>query len=127
MGKTKRIKVRFHLGAGKHFMHWKIEYPNGDIKFINPAEFNFTMFECQLHNRPKTATGIHAGGEKVVCAWIWCEAVVFANFKDKNIGFPISYNPRIAPNWRDDIGQNLDNKKFGIIQSFGNKLFVYYV
>ena len=25
-----KIRVRFHLGSGKHYKHWKIEYPNGE-------------------------------------------------------------------------------------------------
>ena len=36
MAKDTRTKVRFHLGAGEHYKHWKIEYPNGDYQFIDP-------------------------------------------------------------------------------------------
>lgn len=34
----KRIKVRFHLGKGKNFMKWRIQYPNGDVQYIIPTE-----------------------------------------------------------------------------------------
>jgi len=126
MGKTKRIKVRYHLGAGEHFMHWRIEYPNKEVKFIHPDEVNFTMFECQLHNQKGTAKKIHDGSNKTVCSWIWCHAVVFAVSKDNNIGMPITYNPRVTPNW-DMFGEDVDNKKYNIIHTRGNKLFVYFV
>jgi hypothetical protein len=126
--KDNRIKVRFHLGAGEHYQHWKIEYPDGVVKFINPNDINFTMIGCQLHNRKGTAKSIHVGGEKVVCAWVWCEAIHFGNIPDNKFnGLPIRYNPRVEPNWVDVLGQNVDNQKYGVIQSYGKNLFVYFV
>ena len=128
MGKTKRIKVRYHLGAGEHFMHWRIEYPNKEVKFIHPDEVNFTMFECQLHNSKGTAKKIHDGSNKTVCSWIWCESLHFGNIPDNKFkGLPIKYNPRVEPNWVDVLGQNVDGQKYGIIQTYGKNLFVYFV
>jgi hypothetical protein len=120
--KDNRIKVRFHLGAGEHFKHWKIEYPNGDYQFINPAEQNMVLYDCQLHNRKGTAAGIHAGGEKVVCAWVWCKSISMWFMADK--GIEVSYNPRVYPHWMCD-GKNADNWKFDKLQTVGNKLIAY--
>ena len=120
--KDNRTKVRFHLGAGEHFKHWKIEYPNGDYQFINPAEQNMVLHGCQLHNRKGTAAGIHAGGEKVVCAWVWCESISMRYMTDK--GIPVSYNPRVYPYWVHE-GKNADNMRFEKIQTIGNKLIAY--
>ena len=120
--KDNRIKVRFHLGAGEHYKHWKIEYPNGDYQFINPENQNMVLYDCQLHNRKGTAAGIHAGGEKVVCAWVWCKSISMWFMADK--GIEVSYNPRVYPHWMCD-GKNADNWKFDKLQTVGNKLIAY--
>jgi hypothetical protein len=117
--KDNRVKVRFHLGAGEHYKHWKIEYPNGDYQFINPEKQNMVLHGCQLHNRKGTAAGIHAGGEKVVCAWVWCDEVRMRFITDK--GQPVSYNPRVYPHWMYN-GQNADNMTFDRLQTVGDKL-----
>jgi hypothetical protein len=117
--KDNRTKVRFHLGAGEHFKHWKIEYPNGDYQFINPAEQNMVLHGCQLHNRKGTAASIHAGGEKVVCAWVWCDEVRMYSLT--STGIPVTYNPRVYPHWMYE-GINADNMTFDRLQTVGNKL-----
>lgn len=120
--KDNRIKVRFHLGAGEHYQHWKIEYPNGDYQFINPEKHNMVLHGCQLHNRKGTAARINAGGEKVVCAWVWCDEVRMRFMTDK--GVEVSYNPRVYPHWMCN-GENADNWKFDRLQTVGNKLIAY--
>lgn len=119
MPKVKRTKVRFHLGAGENFMKWRIEYPNGDVRFVDPNKEYMVLHDCQLHNRKGTAKRINEGGEKVVCAWIWCDWVQMVGLTDK--GTSISYNPRIQPNWVSE-GLNVDNHKYERIQTIGNKL-----
>lgn len=124
--KDNRIKVRFHLGAGEHYQHWKIEYPDGVVKFIDPSKENLVMIGCQLHNRKGTAKSIHVGGEKVVCAWVWCKHLSFGIFDDTDFNkLVIKFNPRVLPNWVDESGNNLDNTEYSIIQSHGNKLNAY--
>lgn len=120
--KTKRIKVRFHLGAGDNFMHWRVEYPNGDVEFINPETTHMVLYDCQLHNQKGVAKRINDGGEKVVCAWVWCESISMRFMVDK--GTPVTYNPRVEPNWVFN-GKNADNMKFGRLQTIGNKLIAY--
>ena len=102
MARVKRIKVRFHLGRGKNYMKWKIEYPNGNILYYNPSEVQLVMTNCQLRNYKKVAEKIFNGGNKVVCAWVLCEEI---NIIDKDfIQYDINcdrirYNPRVQPNW----------------------------
>ncbi len=121
MAKTKRIKVRFHLGAGPHYKHWRIEYPNGDVQFISPEKCNMTLYNCQLHNRKGTAAGIHAGGEKVVCAWIWCTEI--RTYVLRGTGTSVSYNPRVTPNWLVN-GLNADNNQYDKIEVVGKNLYI---
>lgn len=122
MSKNKRTKVRFHLGAGKNFMHWKIEYPNGDYQFVDPKTTNMVLYGCQLHNQKGTAKRINEGSNKTVCAWVWCDWISMRFMTDK--GVPVSYNPRVQPNWVFD-GQNADNMTFDRLQTVGNKLIAY--
>jgi hypothetical protein len=115
----KKIRVRFHLAAGKHYKHWQIRYPNGDIQYVNPSEQNMLLHGCQLKNRKGTAKRIHEGGEKVVCAWVECDWIQNVFMSDR--GTPISYNPRVTPNWMYQ-NQNADNLRFEKIQTIGDKL-----
>ena len=122
MSKDNRTKVRFHLGAGKNFKHWKIEYPNGDYQFVDPNTTNMVLYGCQLHNQKGTAKRINEGGEKVVCAWVWCDWIRMNSMTDK--GTPVTYNPRVQPNWMFE-GQNADNMTFDRLQTVGDKLISY--
>lgn len=114
-----KIRVRFHLASGKHFMHWQIRYPNGDVQYLNPNTHSMVLHNCQLRNRPKTAMKIHNGGEKVVCAWVECDWIQNEFISDK--GEPIHYNPRVTPNWVYQ-NKNADNIKLLRIQTIGSKL-----
>lgn len=118
---TKKTKVRFHLGAGQHFMHWQITYPNGDIQYVDPNKQNMVFHDCQLKNRKGTAQRIHNGGEKVVCAWIECDWVQMVFLTSK--GEPVTYNPRVSPYWRYGM-EVADNYRFSRIQSIGKNLIV---
>lgn len=115
----KKTRVRFHLGAGKHFMHWQIRYPNGDIQYVDPSEHNMLLHGCQLKNRKGTAKRIHEGGEKVVCAWVECDWIQMVFWSSK--GTPLTYNPRVRPNWMC-MGENVDNARYQRIQTIGKNL-----
>ena len=122
----KRIKVRFHLGRGKNFMKWKIQYPNGVIEYYSPSEVQLIMKNCQLRNHKKTAQKIFDGGEKVVCAWVLCEEIEL--IKESFLQLDtycdrVRYNPRVQPNWLLN-GEIMDNVKFPIIGSVDSGLYV---
>jgi len=122
----KRIKVRFHLGRGKNFMKWKIQYPNGVIEYYSPSEVQLIMKNCQLRNHKKTAQKIFDGGEKVVCAWVLCEEIEL--IKESFLQLDtycdrVRYNPRVQPNWLLN-GEIMDNEKFPIIGSVDSGLYI---
>lgn len=121
----KRIKVRFHLGRGENFMKWKIQYPNGDIQFLNPTEYQIHLIGCQAKNSKKIAQRIFEGYEKVVCAWILCDEVriVSQQFYGETNGTRLTYNPRVAPNWVFN-GADVDNANFGFMFSVDYRLYI---
>ena len=119
----KRFKVRFHLGRGKNYMKWRIQFPNGDIQYIAPDDCQLHLVGCQAKNGKKTSQKIYEGGEKVVCAWILCDEVRVRDMIYGVNDLPLKYNPRVTPNW-DFGGVNVDGMHFDFIYSIGNKLFV---
>jgi hypothetical protein len=109
----KSIKVRFNLGAGKNFMKWKIQYPDGRVEYHSPEDVKLEMGDCILKNHKKMAQKIFNGGEKVVCAWVLCKSL---ELKESTLdteldailtGEKVSYNPRITPHWMLN-GENVD-------------------
>ncbi len=121
----KRIKIRFHLGRGINYMKWKVAYPNGDIEYISPTDFQIQMINCQAKNSKKISQKIFDGGEKVVCAWILCDEVRVrsTNFYTEQNATRLSYNPRVTPNWVCE-GNDVDNGYFGFIYNVDYKLFI---
>ena len=71
---TNKIKVRFNLGAGKHFMKWKIEGPLG-VEYHHPDQVQLVLAKCKIKNNKKTAQKIFDGVHKTVCAWVLCESI----------------------------------------------------
>ena len=104
-----KYKVRFHLGAGEHFMHWQIKAWDGSVKYVDPAKYDIEMLGCTLVNKINKARKVHNAGVKDVCGWVECE-----NFFIHRAGtFPIyhelerlHFNPIRDVHWRrdDDAG-----------------------
>lgn len=122
-------KVRFNLGAGKNFMKWKVEGPDG-VAYYAPTEVQLIMHNCQLKNQRKTAEKIHEGAHKTVCAWVRCESLSirttdFMQPSDYVDTFQVKYNPRKFPFWFKDEETNIDNEVRSLIVSVNNKLFSY--
>lgn len=118
------FKVRFHLGKGKNFMHWRVENTTtSEVIFYNPKEVQLILKGCFLRNQKATATKIHNGANKSVCAWVECEAIEFVlnDFITPN-GIQLSYNPKVTPNWILD-GKDVDSQTFNKLTSLENKLF----
>ena len=96
----KSIKVRFNLGRGKNYLKWKVTYPDGEVTYYSPDEFQLVMTECTFKNHKKTAQKIYDGDNKTVCAWILCKYIKVHT--DKSItdeSNRVRYNPRVQPNW----------------------------
>lgn len=120
----KSIKVRFNLGAGKNFMKWKVEYPDGEVKYLDPKDVQLVMHDCILKNHKKTAQKIFDGAEKTVCAWVLCKQIEIRteNFEPDNEN-KIRYNPRVQPNWILD-GKVVDGQKFDSIITVDYGLYI---
>jgi hypothetical protein len=117
-----KIKVRFNLGRGKNYRKWKIEYPNSELKYLNPDEVNLIMEGCLLKNYKKTAQRIYEGANKTVCSWIICDNVIINSPKPHLGGKSVSYNPRIRPHWVYD-GDDADNFTFSTLISNGREIY----
>lgn len=121
----KSIKVRFNLGKGKNYMKWKIQYPDGKVEYHQPTDIQLVMNGCVLKNQKKTAVKIFEGSNKTVCAWILCQSIQIR--KDLQLAdnqHRVRYNPRIAPNWVTENGENADGMEFDEIYSVNSNLFV---
>ena len=121
----KTIRVRFKLGAGKNFMKWKIERPNGGISYHAPEGVQLVMTGCVLKNQKTTALKIFKGANKTVCSWILCDDVeIIDNVRltAMNDSERVSYNPRVTPNWMFQ-GSVADGMRFGKLVSLGNKVY----
>lgn len=109
-----KAKLRFHLAKGANFMKWQLTTTAGNKVYRDPQTFQ--CFQVgKLKNQKGTATKIHQGANKTVCAWIEYSSdplsfktgmtkEVISNFKK------VYYNPRKLPYWHDEAGNNLDNQ-----------------
>lgn len=116
------IRVRFNLGAGPRYKKWKVEWQNGEVKYLEPSHVTLVMGGCTLRNREASAQKIFEGHNKFVCAWIECESI---EIKDpiSISGEPVKYNPRVAPHWM--LGPvNVDGAKFNELITNGRNVFV---
>jgi hypothetical protein len=128
---SKRIKVRFNLSRGKHYMQWKITYPTGAVQYCSPTSTQLVMTGCTLKNSRITAEKIFNGQHKVVCAWVLCDSikVKYSVFNQYDVdGNPrVKYNPRVKPHWVIETRSgdtNADNSHFSELGSVDYKLFI---
>jgi len=125
-------KVRFHLKTGKHFKHWQVtELSTKSISYYDPDKFNLTLLNVKLINKPSVANKIYTGGHKTVCAWCLCESVTVTRVDHLKTlegclgGLnEVMYNPRVAPNWVNNSGGNIDGSFYSELVSIGNKLYI---
>ena len=124
--KSKKHRLRFNLGAGENYMKWKHTNPSGFVEYFNPSEVSFVCKGAKLRNQKGTAKKIFSGENKTVCAWIDCDTLmVFRHttlLVDKG-SKELAYNPRVAPHWRDDAGNDLDNSMYDELMIVGRKVF----
>jgi hypothetical protein len=125
-------RVRFHLGAGAHYMHWQITHPDGSVTYHAPSTCTLTIRQGRLRNQPGTAARIHAGANKTVCAWIEAEKVDVktdigslrhARYMVAHGSRHAAYNPRVAPHWVLDK-RNVDGRRFPVIFTADSRAFV---
>ena len=129
-------KVRFHLGRGKHFMHWQIKSKlnTGDgtgakeiVDYVDPQDNQLAMLGCRLSVQPTAAQKIHDGANKTVCAWIECEAVQVLEvnrLKPNQQDYRIKFNPRQSPNWTDGYNNIVSGNEYEILFTNDRTLWV---
>jgi hypothetical protein len=124
------IKVRFHLGRGDNYLKWQVKVKTKEGEhagYYEPDECCLSMYKCRLTNQKTAAQRINKGENKTVCAWVKCNGIsVFIPSKiiEEKEKKPIYYNPKVAPYWRDEDGNNIDNEKYDNIISIGRQLYV---
>lgn len=122
----RQFQIRFHLAKGKNFMKFQVKnLKTGEVQYHDPDTASLVLYDCVLKNQKTTAQKINCGANKTVCAWVRAGKVVILN---KPMGmmaseYEVSYNPRIAPYWRDFEGNDIDNESFGEIRTIGRSLF----
>ena len=89
-------KLRFHLGAGKHFMHWQVKTSEGTT-YYDPDKYQLRMTGCELKNNRKKAEVIYTGANKAVCAWVQFRTIEVVY--NAEVGQQIRFNPRTRPYW----------------------------
>lgn len=120
------IRVRFHLGRGKHFGHWQIKRPDGSTDYADPATAELLMERCRLTNQRGASNRIFAGANKQPCAWVVCDRLTI---RQAGATCPqpgeqtVAFNPRTAPHWRDCSGRDIDGATFARVISRGRALF----
>ena len=122
-------KVRFHLGAGEHFMHWQIKAWDGSVQYVDPAKYQIEMINATLVNKKNKAKKIHAAGVKDVCGWIECENYHLHFAGESNVvGFEeLKFNPIKRPEWiraGDDYIAGWDGHSFSCLITEGRQVFV---
>ncbi len=130
------FRVRFHFGAGEHFQHWQVTNTHTkSVTYYDPKTTSLELFNATLRNQPGTARKIHQGANKSVCAWIDCTSVLVVRAGSEVVqacettldmlGSPcVRYNPKVAPNWVDDAGNNIDGAEFSQLSTIGRRVKV---
>lgn len=114
------LKVRFHLGKGINYKKWQIT-SDKKVEYLDPETTNLKLINCKLKNKRNIAEKIFQGQHKTVCAWIECEKIEISSSTEKT--YQIFYNPKIAPFWRDQENNDLDDRQFEILCTQGNQVF----
>ena len=117
------MRVRFHLAQGENYMKWQVRHDNGRVDYYDPDAVVLLMHRAVLRNNPRIAQTIHNGANKDVCAWIECVNLEVHIDLQPVGNQQIAYNPRIAPNWRNSNGDNIDGSCYQTIQSRGRTLW----
>ena len=130
----KKYTVRFHLGAGENYMHWRVKNnETGEVNFYDPAVKRLVLTSCKLRNSPSGAQKIKDGADKSVVAWVDAHKVVpfeletSSGYKeDLEYYTHVRYNPRVVPYWHHegDEETNIDNSYKTIMTTVGSKLYV---
>tara|TARA_R100001440_G_scaffold16880_5_gene28606 strand:- start:6658 stop:7092 length:435 start_codon:yes stop_codon:yes gene_type:complete len=124
--KEEEMRVRFHLAKGPNYQRWQVR-DGKEVEYYDPEDVHLDMYGAKLRNHRKTADRIRSGENKTVCAWVECERIevqprLFDGLPDVN-GFCL-YNPRKAPHWCNSNNEDIDNKEYQRLMTYGRMIFI---
>lgn len=128
-------EVRFHLGAGKHYMHWQIKVKQAgktvDVYYYDPSEYQLELRGCKLINKVNKAKQVFEAGVHDVSGWVKCDEVMLRKtFYPK---LPIDnlekvfYNPIRDPHWRRESDSNefvWDDSEYATLLTDGKQVYI---
>lgn len=118
---TAKFKVRFHLGAGRHHMHWQVRGPSG-VDYYDPDLRSLVLRGCVLKNRRKVAERVHRSKRRDVCGHVLCESVE-AVAPLPPAGAIVHFDPKVAPHWTvEGEDGTQDGREFPVLVSSGRRL-----
>ena len=122
------MKVRFNLGFGQNYRKWQVTLQNKEKLHYDPLKCQMTIYNGVLCNKRNHADKIFNGSCKMVCSWIECVTVITNFDNESNFSVTeldeIKYNPRKAPYWTNDRGENLDGTKYSSLVTNGNRIYI---
>ena len=92
---------------------------SGGIQHVK-STFELEINICQIVG--KTAERILGGENKSVCAWVECDDLKVREadpFAPPSPGHFIYYNPKRRAHWHDEAKQDLDNRTYNFLTTFG--------
>lgn len=116
-----KFKVRFHLGAGRHYMHWQVRGPGG-VEYHDPDMRSLVLRGCVLKNRRKVAEKVNSSGRRDVCGHVLCESVEVVPLLPA-AGRVVHFDPKVAPHWTvEGEDGSRDGMRFPTLVSSGRRL-----
>lgn len=114
-----KYKLKFNLARGKHFRQWQIRgIDNNEVQYFDPNRYNLTLHNCFLSNKVNAARKIYEGeSNRQPVAYILFDRfdTDTPNRPDYSSFEPIFYNPKKAPFWRNNKGDNIDKSSYSKI------------
>ena len=121
-----KVKVRFHLARGQNYQRWQVK--RGEmVQYYDPEDVMLEMCGATLRNQRKTAERICDGANKSVCAWVECDDINVVPCVANSVP-PVKdfahYNPKRRPYWHNTLKENIDNKQFNRLATYGRLIVI---
>ncbi len=117
-----QFTIRKNLGSGKNYLKTKVyDKRKCTSQYLDIGQA-LLLENCKLVNQKATAKKIYSGSNKAVCAWVAASKVTPVSVT-KGYG-KLFYNPRVAPNWQDAEGNNIDGMLFNQLYLIGGSIYV---
>lgn len=116
------FKVRFHLGAGPHFLQWQVRGPKS-VEYHDPLGCSLVLKNCTLKNNRRVAERVLKSQKRDVCGYILCESVERVEGVLPPEGRVVHFDPKLVPYWTVDGLEGVqDGLQIPILVSSGRRL-----